>query len=332
MLESDDASCHCPRCGAELNVESREQSQPIEQVPSEPVPIEPAATDAVDTDPITPEFVWIPKADPASGGPISQPHFAPVQTEPRKAVSPTSQSKLAMLLVIIGSYASLLTIYVIYQAVFGRANQLESLPDLPNAQQLGGRMLVPRPENHLPPGHELRLGQSQRYGDIRVTPLRVTRGPVQFSHYTANASLHRTPSDPVLKLWLKFENVSPHRSIVPLDPALMYFYRETETVIAFNVIFPAAEQKSRSGRRFYHFDRLAVESEWKIVGQQTNRELTPSEAYETFIPSQEGIEGLSGEIVWRVHFRKGYGPLTGNGVTTLIDVRFRSDEIQEDEA
>ena len=92
---------------------------------------------------------------------------------------------LSLALLIVGSYASLLTIYAVYLTLFGRKHQLESLPDLKTVQQQGGRATVPRPENDLPPGHQLKLGQSQRFGDIRVTPLRVTRGPITFQHYTA---------------------------------------------------------------------------------------------------------------------------------------------------
>jgi hypothetical protein len=246
--------------------------------------------------------------------------------------SRSRQSFLTMLLVIVGSYASLLTIYVAYQVLFGRSHQLESLPDLKTVQQRGGRAVVPSPENKLPPGHELKLGQSRRYGNIRVTPLRVTRGPITFAHYSGDRERERAPSDPVLKLWLKFENLSDRQTITPLDPTLMYFHRSLGNgeVAAYNIIFPNHSLMQEPQKYFFNFDRIAVDSEWTIVGQNTSRALAPHESCETFVPSEENLDQLPGSVVWRVHFRKGHGPKTGNGVTTLIDVHFRTDEIVSD--
>ena len=253
---------------------------------------------------------------------------APSDTRP-----PTTKSRgscLGLLLLIVGSYASLVTIYAAYLTLLGRTHQLESLPDLKTVPQQGGRAIVPRPENELPKGHELRIGQSQRYGNVRVTPLRVTRGPISFKYFKDLPGNERAPSDPVLKLWLKFENVSEQQIITPIDSTLMYFQRGHSPVISYNVIFRDVDRKKKDGLFFYNFDRLPPESEWRIVGQDANRELLPHEEYNTFIPSQESVELPSGEVIWRVHFRKGHGPQTGNGVTTLIDVRFDSNDIVPD--
>ena len=254
---------------------------------------------------------------------------------PAGARSTTGKSRgscLGLLLLIVGSYASLITIYAAYLTLLGRTHQLESLPDLKTVPQQGGRAVVPRPENDLPRGHELKLGQSQRYGNVKVTPLRVSKGPIKFVYFKDIPGNERSPSDPVLKLWLKFENVSDQQIITPIDSTLMYFQRGHSPVISYNVIFRDVDRKKKDGLFFYNFDRLPPESEWRIVGQDANRELLPHEEYETFIPSQESVELPSGEVIWRVHFRKGHGPKTGNGVTTLIDVRFDSKDIEHDPA
>ncbi len=251
-------------------------------------------------------------------------------TSSRPATGKSRGSCLGLLLLIVGSYASLITFYAAYLTLLGRTHQLESLPDLKTVPQQGGRAVVPRPENDLPRGHELKLGQSQRYGNVRITPLRVTSGPIKFVYFKDVPGNERAPSDPVLKLWLKFENVSDQQIITPIDSTLMYFQRGHSPVISYNVIFRDVDRKKKDGLFFYNFDRLPPESEWRIVGQEANRELLPHEEYETFIPSQESVELPSGEVIWRVHFRKGYGPKTGNGVTTLIDVRFDSKDIEPD--
>lgn len=263
------------------------------------------------------------------------PAFSEIPASARAAAfakddSDSRLSWLSMLLIVVSTYASLLTIYVIYSTLFNRTHQLESLPDLKTVQQRKGRAVVPSPKNEVPPGHELKLGQTGRFGEIRVTPLRVTRGPLSFTHFTGDPTRERQGSDPVLKLWLKFENVSNQKTITPIDSTLMYFHRGTDDAIAYNVIFSRADRYHQKGRFFYHFGRIAADSEWLIVGQNANRALAPHEQYETFVPSEENIDELSGDLVWRVHIRKGYGPQSGNGVTTLIDVRFHSDQIKPD--
>ncbi len=241
------------------------------------------------------------------------------------------QSWQTMLLIVVGTYASLVTIYLVYTMFFVRPHQLESLPDLKTVQQQGGRAVVPRPENDLPKGHQLRIGQSERYGNLRVTPLRVTRGLIAFMHHTGDPTRVRSSTEPVLKLWLRFENVSEHQTIIPLDTTLMSFRRILEDRVAsYNVIFREIDRKHRRATFYYPFDRLAGDSEWTIAGQHTNESLGPHEVYETFVPSEENVEELAGDVIWRVHFRKGYGPQTGNGVTTLIDVQFHSDDIRPD--
>jgi hypothetical protein len=43
------------------------------------------------------------------------------------------------------------------------------------------------------------------------------------------------------------------------------------------------------------------------------------------------LEHLQGDLIWRVHFRKGYSP-KNYGVTTVFEVKFHSDAIQADSA
>jgi hypothetical protein len=102
-------------------------------------------------------------------------------------------------------------------------------------------------------------------------------------------------------------------------------------VASYNVIFRSADRYKKNAEVWYPFKRMLDDSEWLIVGQHTNAIVEPHQSLETFVPSEEeNLQDLTGDLVWRVHFRKGYGPKTGNGVTTLIDVRFNSDEIKSD--
>jgi hypothetical protein len=155
----------------------------------------------------------------------------PVGAEPpsrdEQTPRPDGVSRGAFLALV--AYASLATaacLGLAYLLWMNRAHQLESLPDVVPPQANGeiSRVLAP-PDAALPPGHTLALGEARRFGDLLVTPLKVTREPLAFTHYRGEGS--REPAGEVLKLWLKFENVGTHgRAFAPLDADLL-FYRTT---------------------------------------------------------------------------------------------------------
>jgi hypothetical protein len=308
-----------------------------------PAPAAPATSPA----PLT--FGAAPAASPA---PAAFPTFnaAPASAAPAPTMPPTTtvaqeatafaeaeaesrQKFLMMLLIIIGSYASAITIVLVYTLISSRTSALESLPDLKPPVNKNGDISwkYNPPMNDVPWGHVLALGQSRRFGSIKVTPTRVTRGKVQFEHYSGKAGLARDPSDTVLKLWVKFENVSRDQSVIPLDSHVLYTRRSVnlgESIQANGFITLEANRKTGKSL-FYLFD-TPVLSEFRMVGQDLNHELAPGESFETFIPSEEDAKGLSGDLVWRFQFRKGHNRQSQRGVTTLIDVRFNSKDITDD--
>jgi hypothetical protein len=190
-----------------------------------------------------------------------------------------------------------------------------------------GMKKVP-PELDVAPGHELRLGDSRRFGNVRVTPVRVSRSPIEFEHAFGTKSAQRDPTPPVLKLLLRFENVSTDQVFAPLDATLMYkriFDKKASQVISLNFLGPISERHA-GGDLHYPYDQPEF-SEYVLAGQDLNHALKPGETWETYVPSEEGIAQVDGEWVWRVLFRKGYNPESKRGVTTLIDVRFQGDEV-----
>jgi len=291
-----------------------------------------------------------PPTQAASPAPAAVPFaFAAAPQPSQPSVAPTSvaadvvkleanelearQRFLLMLLIIVGSYASAVTIVLVYMLVFGRTSALESLPDLVPAKNKNGDISwkYNPPKNDVAPGHVLTLGQSRRFGNVRVTPLKVTRGPIRFEHYSGQAGLARDPSDPVLKLWVKFENVSRDQSFAPLDAHLLYTRRVInlgESIQANG--FVCTEANRRSGGPLHYLFDTPILSEFRMSGQRLNTTLEPGESVETFVPSEEDARSLSGDLVWRFQFRKGYHPKSLRGVTTLIDVRFNSKDIQDE--
>lgn len=242
------------------------------------------------------------------------------------------QKFLTMLLIIVGSYASAVSIVLAYLLIRGQSSRLESLPDLEPPRGKNGEIswTYNPPKNEVASGHVLKLGQSRRFGNVRVTPLKVTRGHVKFEHYSGRAEMTIEPKK-ILKLWVKFENVSSNQIFSPVDSYTLFTRRSINLgeFIQANG-FVAREADRRQGKSLFYIYELSTTSEFKMAGQNLGQQLEPGENLETFIPSEEAARDLQGDLVWRFQFRKGYNPKSKRGVTTLIDVRFNSKDITEE--
>jgi len=226
------------------------------------------------------------------------------------------------------SYTILVTfalIWAIYRMLTATASQLESLPDIKPLRK-DVRIYVP-PQNPMPPGHTLELNETQTFGKIKVTPLKVTRGPLEVEG--------GSPDGPVLKLYLKFKNVSQNQTIVPLDEELL-FDRDTNPAedqsgaIANQYVYKASEKKDKAKVVLVYGRLIGLDLDFK--NQRLNTELEPGEEVSIYIPTEtEGLDRLKGDLLWRVHFRKGHSP-KNYGVTTVFEVKFHSDAIQNESA
>lgn len=234
--------------------------------------------------------------------------------------------------------ATIMVAMLLYAKYLGDPHQLESLPDLKPPIKNDEIALQLVPENaELPPGHTLKLGgPGRRFGNILVTPLRVTRGPLMFEHYTGDATKTRPPSQDVLKLYLRFENVSTDQTFEPLDQKLLLTRvsgKTQESQLRANNFVSRVDQKRTDGKRVLVYD-MPPSWEWNLKDQNINQEekpqnLEPGESFETYVATNEaGIDDLKGELVWRLQLRKGYNPKSHRGVTTLIEVVFNSDQIE----
>ncbi len=222
--------------------------------------------------------------------------------------------------------------YAVSQQVF-RRYQLESLPDLAPPKSRSSKQTVTHInvpfDAPMAPLHTLKLGETRRFGNLEVTPLRVVKEPIEFSHFDATVKATKPPSAPVLKLVMRVKNVGDE-AFVPFDHDLM-FAREPDPknieLLRANNFVCGTDGRSDKGHRVLMFDQTdgAV---WDLKDQLCGRELTPGEAVETYLATEEqGLDNLSGDLVWRVHFRKGHNAATGRGVTTLIEVAFHADDV-----
>lgn len=236
---------------------------------------------------------------------------------------------------LVASYASAVTLaFLIYlwMTMGPDPHQLESLPDVIPKEKTKGviERNVVSENAPMPLGHTLELGQTQRFGNLEVTPLRVTREPLEFEHYAGETSQTRPPSAPVLKLWLRFKNVSTDQEFMPLGADLVFHRgatKKSQRMRANNFVCKI-DEKNKDGNLVMVYDHI-IEDVWNLKGQNIERGLEPGDAFETFIPSaDEGLDALTGKLIWRVHLRKGLNAKTGWGITTLIEVEFESGEIK----
>ncbi|MCA9079528.1 MAG: hypothetical protein KDA58_03170 [Planctomycetaceae bacterium] len=251
---------------------------------------------------------------------------------PKSAKSAEDQGggKSSLAWVLLLSYASAMTLAFLFLLIRSgnpRPHHLESLPDV-----------APEPVNQLSYvpinatlalGHRMQVGDKRRFGNIEVEVRKVTYEPLQFVHYSGDRSKKKPATDPVLKLWLKFTNVSQDQTIAPLDRTLLLrWVAKAGTSVEFSnqYLFPAS--KSHDPDAIVATYRMPQTSDWDLVGQQLDCELAPGESCETFVAStDDGSANLQGPIVWRVQFRKGFSA-SGNGVTTMIEVDFDRSEAQ----
>ena len=124
----------------------------------------------------------------------------------------------------VAGYAAALTLLFLILWATGRisltgAHQLESLPDIAPLQE-NEFQHVPA-EASLPRDHSLKLGESQRFGDVIITPVRVTTEPIAFVHMTSGNTDSDRATAPVLKLWFEVKNASDDVAFPPWDVALM---------------------------------------------------------------------------------------------------------------
>jgi hypothetical protein len=231
-------------------------------------------------------------------------------------------------------YALAVTLLLILLALTGRialfpgSHALESLPDV-RPLQPGEFQIVP-PGAPLPPQHGLRLNESRRFGDVVLTPLKVTKEPITFEHFQTHAAEPRMTTAPVLKLWLRFENVARDYAFAPYDTMLMsHRHPEFSTEESTQANTWLRDNQAAESQRLLNFLH-PVGSNFVLSGQNAATPVPPGQSLEVFVASAELPETELQQTAWswRVQFRKGVHTATGHGVTTLVDVLFDTSEIQ----
>jgi len=225
---------------------------------------------------------------------------------------------------------TLAVIFLVYKLLNPNISALESLPDVKPQKKDDKIVYTLVPEvTEMPPGHSLSLGESQRFGNLQVTPVRVTKEPVEFVHHLGDTDVTKSPGSDVVKLWFEFENLSTDQNIAPLDG--LVFTRDNNDFenVRSNNFACRMSQKKKGGELAFVYDLNEFDI-WNLRDQNVEQEIAPGDKFETYIPTtEEGVVQLVGSdepLIWRVHFRKGYSP-KNYGVTTVIEVAFESSDI-----
>lgn len=233
-------------------------------------------------------------------------------------------------------YAAALTLFFLFLLLTGRlsgAHQLESLPDIRPLQK-DEFQLVPESVS-LPRNHSLQIGDSRQFGDVILTAEKITLEPLQFVHMTTGKEAEDMTTKPVLKLWLKMENVSANVSFPPWDIGLMVHRSQRGAEISTDensvtnswlLMNEGSGQDSQKVLNFLH----PTESSFNLVGQNSGQVIGPGESLTTYVASSLSIpRSLDGnqDCRWRIQIRKGVNQSSGNAVTTLVDVEFTSDQV-----
>lgn len=267
----------------------------------------------------------------------------PTAAEQKSAEKPASEKRQAVPVAkksssAVNGYAIAITLLMIFCLMTGRLKlfgnaALESLPDI---RPLDSNEFRKVPDGTpVPEGHVLKLGESRRFGDVVLTPVKVTRESLMFEQFQTKAPATTLTTDPVLKLWLRFENRSGWYSFPPFDAGLMShrtprFSTDESTIV--NSMLNVSSPGTSSPVRVLNFLQT-MDNAFVIVGQQSGKAIIPEETLETFIACSEEIQYVTVTpetgYTWRVQFRKGVHGSSGHGVTTLVDVLFSETDITD---
>lgn len=252
-------------------------------------------------------------------------------TPPNTAARPDTVPKSQFYAVVV--FAAVLSIALLLQMLgminLAASHQLESVPDVAPLKE-GEFQLVPDTAS-LPTGHELKLGQEARFGEIIFTPTKVVREPLSFVQMTTGQPAIDLKTQDVLKLYFTVKNVSDLMSFSPWDLQLMTHRSPSEgldeSTKANSWLRVSDGQKTARILNYFH----SPNSNFNIVDLLSRVPLKPDESRSMFVASSEEFDDWlpsSADLRWRLQVRKGVHLESKHSVTTFVDVCFSESDIQ----
>ncbi len=221
-------------------------------------------------------------------------------------LDPPGPRRIPTAVVLLASYASAMTLaagWLIYDRRRSTTEEAEPATVARSDIEPTGRAAreVAAAES-IPESRTTEVGRAIRAGSLEILPLKVERKNVQLirrSTGLTGGSGSDRPRDggSAWLLTLRLKNLADSTAFAPLEEA---YLREGERSPTDSYI------ETPSGDRVYLYP-LAVESEWKIRGQDF-RELRPREQVDTIIASEPAPPAVKGgDLRWRVRLSTGSG-------------------------
>jgi len=225
-----------------------------------------------------------------------------------------SVSRPSWPMLLLGSYASAVTLALIWWVVIPRLRAPGVEPDDPRpaaktpsagSTTRGDRSRQDAPAAAIPPDRVAALGRTIRVGSLEVTPLAVERGSVRLRRAGLAGKVEERDGGPgALKLRLRLRNMSKDLTFAPLDES---FLRDREDGPSDGFV------EIDGGERVYLYP-LAANSEWSIDGQEFP-DLRPGEAREVRVVTAAGFPAAGPAMTWRLRLRTGLDATDVVGVT-----------------
>lgn len=233
---------------------------------------------------------------PASDLPATQAQPTPGPPDVRSTDDEEETERPPLILVLLGSYASAVTLalaWLIWSGYGRGATPRETLP-IPTRIEPSKRLadLPALSKDRVTP-----LGATLRIGSLEFTPLEIRSGPAPLDGASSGEA-------DCLILRTRLKNVSDKDSFAALDPA---FVRPSDS--------GPPESLIAGGREPIESFALALASERSLVGQSFD-EIKPGETVETILVSEPNAKTrLSPAMMWRIKLRVGLDETAVVGVS-----------------
>lgn len=245
----------------------------------------------------------------ASPSPLSTLNLGPDEgrlrpTSPPEAAEADALPRRSFSGILLASYASAVTIALIWSLTSGRAADRAGRPD--------SAPRVPRPRSsfpvaEIPPERIVGLGEPLVVGSLGVTAERIEIRPVQL--ISRLDSEGRGSGGRAYRLTIRVRNLHDSETFAPLDPR---FVREPDQGEPASFI--------EAGEWTIPLYPLARSSEWKIRGEQFPALEPGEEAVLSVFSAPEAVSEAPGAMTWRVRLR------TDPGEDEVETIGFRVDK------
>ena len=242
--------------------------------------------------------------DPASwpADPVLKPPSTPLPTPPETTTDDEEVERAPWLVMLLGSYASAVTIAVVWLLWHGYGRGAEVKATLPSTTRVSWEKRLAN-QTPIAAANRVGMGKTITVGSLKFTPVSLTFGPVMLESVRPDRSVETSGGGHCLILTVMLENTSKHESFAPLERSALRYpdSGECESFLAL------------AGSIIESYP-LAMASEQSIMGQNLGS-LAPGYHWNAILVSEPDTKArLDGPAVWRVPVQVSPGRIVTIGV------------------